>query len=133
MEHGGSTATCLRPVPSRMLRPMAQPASSDPVQTFREEFRQHLEVFYARLKLAPPYHSVEKAIAQLTASLKAMAPEERMRLASDPVGRWAQYRKAFVDSGLHQKHRGIIAGLAKSGQTGDLPKEYEHFLSAFRS
>ncbi|MGH7259289.1 MAG: hypothetical protein ACREI9_01230 [Nitrospiraceae bacterium] len=117
-----------------MLLPMAaSPAQPDPAQQLRDEFRTHLEMFYANLKLAPPYHSVEKAIAQLTASLKAMAPEERTRLAADPAGRWAQYRKAFVDSGLHQKHRGIIAGLAKSGQTGNLPKEYDHFLSAFRS
>jgi len=112
---------------------MAQPASSDPVQALREEFRHHLEVFYARLKLAPPYHSVEKAIVQLTTVLKAMTPEERARLASDPAGRWDQYRKAFAESGLNQKHRGIIAGLAKSGQTGDLPKEYEHFLQLFLS
>ncbi len=116
-----------------MLPPMAQPTSSDPIQTLREEFRHHLDVFYARLKLAPPYHSVEKAVAQLTAALKAMTPEERARLGSDPAGRWEQYRKAFAESGLNQKHRGIITGLAKSGQTGDLPKEYEHFLSAFRS
>ncbi len=116
-----------------MLPPMAQPASSDPVQTLREEFRRHLEVFYARLKLAPPYHSVEKAIAQLTAALKAMTPEEQARLVSDSDGRWTEYRKAFAESGLSQKHRGIIAGLAKSGQTGDLPKEYDHFLSLFIS
>lgn len=116
-----------------MLPPMTHPASSDPVQALREEFRGHLDVFYARLKLAPPYHSVEKAIAQLTAALKAMTPEERSRLGSDQAARWEQYRKAFAESGLNQKHRGIIAGLAKSGQTGDLPKEYEHFLSAFRS
>ena len=116
-----------------MLPPMARPASSDPLQTLREEFRHHLEVFYARLKLAPPYHSVEKAIVQLTAALKAMTPEERARLASDPAGRWLEYRKAFAESGLNQKHRGIIAGLAKSGQTSDLPKEYEHFLQLFIS
>jgi len=116
-----------------MLLPMAQHDSSDPVQSLREEFRHHLDVFYARLKLAPPYHSVEKAILQLTTALKAMTPEERSRLVSDSAGRWLEYRKAFAESGLSQKHRGIIAGLAKSGQTGDLPKEYEHFLSAFRS
>lgn len=112
---------------------MAQPALLDPLHTLREEFRRHLEVFYARLKLAPPYHSVEKAIVQLTAALKAMTPEERARLAGDSAGRWDQYRKAFVESGLNQKHRGIIAGLVKSGQTGDLPKEYDHFLSLFTS
>ena len=117
-----------------MLLPMAAPpAQSDPAQQVRDEFRTRLETFYAGLKLAPPYHSVEKAIAQLTASLNAMAPEERTRLAADQAGRWAQYRKAFVNSGLHQKHRGIIAGLAKSGQTGGLSKEYDQFLSLFTS
>lgn len=99
----------------------------------REEFRYHLEVFYARLKLAPPYHSVERAIVQLTAALKAKTPEAQARLVSDAAGRWAEYRKAFADSGLNQKHRGIIGGLIKSGQTGDLPSEYEHFLSTFHS
>jgi len=117
-----------------MLPPMAtSPAQPDPAQQLRDEFRTHLETFYAGLKLAPPYHSVEKAIAQLTASLNTMAPEERTKLAADPAGRWVQYRKAFVDSGLHQKHRGIIAGLAKSGQTGGLSKEYDQFLSLFTS
>lgn len=116
-----------------MLAPMAQPASSDPIQTLREEFRHHLEIFYARLKLAPPYHSVEKAIVHLTAALKSKTPEEQVRLVSDHAGRWAEYRRAFAESGLNQKHRGIIAGLVKTGQTGDLPKEYEHFLSAFHS
>ena len=116
-----------------MLPPMTQPASSDPVQALREEFRRHLEVFYAGLKLAPPYHSVEKAIAQLTAALKAMTPEERARLASDPAGRWLEYRKAFAESGLNQKHRGIITGLARSRQSLDLAPEYDHFLSLFTS
>lgn len=116
-----------------MLAPMTHPAASDPIQTLREEFRHHLEIFYARLKLAPPYHSVEKAIVQLTAALKALPPEEQARLVSDQAGRWTVYRKAFAESGLNQKHRGIIAGLVKSGQTGDLPKEYEHFFQLFTS
>ena len=116
-----------------MLAPMAHPASSDPIQALREEFRHHLEVFYARLKLAPPYHSVEQAIGQLTAAVKAKTPEEQARLVSDPAGRWTEYRKAFAESGLHQKHRGIIAGLARSRQTLDLAPEYDHFLSLFTS
>jgi len=114
-----------------MLAPMTHPAASDPIQALREEFRHHLEVFYARLKLAPPYHSVEKAIVQLTAALKALSPEEQARLVSDQAGRWTAYQKAFAESGLNQKHRGIIAGLIKTGQTGDLPKEYEHFFQLF--
>jgi len=112
---------------------MAQPASSDPIQTLREEFRHHLEVFYARLKLAPPYHSVEKAVAQLTVALKALPPDEQARLASDSAGRWAAYRQAFAESGLNQKHRGIIAGLARSRQSLDLAPEYDQFLSLFTS
>nr|MBI3614852.1 hypothetical protein [Nitrospirota bacterium] len=107
-------------------------ADDQQTQAIRNEFRGHLEQFYAMLKLAPPYHSVEKAIAHLTASLKAMAPEERASLASEPALKWAQYKTAFVESGLNQKHRGIIAGLARSGKTG-LPAEYQAFLDAYLS
>ncbi len=106
---------------------------SDDIRFLQEEFRRHLEIFYARLKLAPPYQSVEKAIAQFTASLKAMAPDERKRVGTDPDWRWAQYRAAFVESGLHRKHRGIIAGMARSRQGLDLPAEYHRFLDAFLS
>ena len=105
----------------------------DDIRCLRDDFRRHLEIFYARLKLAPPYQSVEKAIAHFTASLKAMAPDERKRIRTDPDRRWAQYRTAFVESGLHLKHRGIIAGLARSKQGLDLPAEYHRFLDAFIS
>jgi len=107
-------------------------ADEPQIQILRDEFRRHLEAFYAALKLAPPYHSVEKAIAQLTASLKAMAPDERARLAAEPALKWAQFRSAFIASGLHQKHRGIIAGLARAGRSG-LPAEFQPFLDAFLS
>lgn len=107
--------------------------ADDPqTQAIRDEFRGHLEQFYATLKLAPPYHSVEKAVAHLTASLKAMTPEERASLASEPALKWAQYKSAFVESGLSQKHKGIIAGLARSGKTG-LPAEYQAFLDIYLS
>jgi len=109
----------------------ASHSHADAVQFLRDEFRRHLETFYARLKLAPPYHSVEKAIAHLTATLQAMSPEERQRIAGDESLRWAQYRTAFVESGLHLKHRGIIAGLIRSQQTADLPREHQPFLDAF--
>ncbi len=105
----------------------------DDVTFLRDEFRRHLEEFYRRLKLAPPYQSVEKAIAHFTASLRAMAPDERKRVGTDPDRRWAQYRAAFVESGLHRKHRGIIAGMARSRQGLDLPAEYHRFLDAFIS
>lgn len=105
----------------------------DVVQVLREDFRRHLEAFYSRLKLAPPYHTVEKAILQLAMTLKTMTPEEREQVAGDPILRWAQYRAAFVESGLNQKHRGIIAGLARSPQAAELPAEYGQFLDTFFS
>ena len=105
----------------------------DAIQVLRDDFRSRLDVFYGRLKLAPPYHSVEKAIVHLTVALKVLAPEERQRIAADPSRQWALYRRAFVESGLNRKHRGIIAELVRSRQTGDLTSEYDHFLDAFRS
>jgi len=111
----------------------ASHSHADAVQSLRDEFRRHLNVFYARLKLAPPYHSVEKAITHLTTALQGMAPGERERIAADPALQWEQYRRAFVDSGLHRKHRGIIARLVRSPLTADLPAEHKHFLDAFKS
>jgi hypothetical protein len=105
----------------------------DAIQALRDDFRSRLEVFYTHLKLAPPYHSVEKAIVHLTAALKALTPEERQRIAADPSRQWAIYHQAFVESGLNQKHRGIIAELVRSRKTGSLTSDYDHFLDAFRS
>jgi len=104
---------------------------ADPIQVLREEFRQHLENFYTRLKLAPPYHTVEKAIVHLTTHLQTLEPAERERVAADSALRWAEYRRAFVASGLNQKHRGIIAGLASSSLVAALPEEYQQFLKTF--
>ena len=106
---------------------------ADSIQLLRDEFRHHLESFYASLKLAPPYHTVEKAVAHLTGRLKSMEPAERDRIAGDPGLRWAEYRRAFVEAGLNQKHRGIIAGLIRSSLLIDLPQEYRHFLDTFSS
>jgi hypothetical protein len=107
------------------------PRPFDPIPQLRDEFRRHLETFYAKLKLAPPYHSVEKAVLQLATTLKALPPAERDRIAADPELRWARYAEAFTAAGLNQKHRGIIVGLARSRQALDLPKEYDRFLDAF--
>lgn len=105
--------------------------STDPIKMLGEEFRRHLEVFYARLKLAPPYDSVEKAIKSLTTTVASMPFEERARILGDPTLTWVQYRQAFVDSGLALKHRGIILGLIRSHQTSELPAEYAVFLDAY--
>jgi hypothetical protein len=115
----------------RSMTPFSSPSAH--AQTLREEFRRHLEQFYAQLKLAPPYESVEKAIRTLTTSLHARPPEEQARIASDPHLQWREFRQAFEASGLVKKHRGIIAGLARNRSALDLPAEYDHFLDLFNA
>ncbi len=103
----------------------------DPSQPLAEEFRRHLDTFYGRLKLAPPYDSVEKAVRVLVAAVRALPEEERRRLLADPVVKWELFRQAFERSGLAKKHRGIIAGLARNRASLDLPADYDHFLNLF--
>jgi hypothetical protein len=103
----------------------------DPSQPLAEEFRRHLDTFYGRLKLAPPYDSVEKAVRVLVAAVRALPEEERRRVLVDPAVRWEQFRLAFERSGLAKKHRGIIAGLARNRASLDLPADYDHFLNLF--
>lgn len=107
--------------------------ATDHTLALREEFRHHLETFYAQLKLAPPYESVEKAIRSLTTSLHSLPPLERARLTTDSAARWQHFRQAFESSGLSKKHRGIIAGLARNRSGLDLPSEYDEFLSLYLS
>ena len=109
------------------------PSLTDHTLALREEFRHHLETFYAQLKLAPPYESVEKAIRSLTSSVHALPPLERARLATDATARWQHFRQAFELSGLNKKHRGIIAGLARNRPDLNLPAEYDTFLSLYLS
>src|SRR5262249_51426425 len=87
---------------SSILATMSKPTNtlSDHTLALREEFRHHLETFYARLKLAPPYESVENAIRCLTTSVHALPPLERARLATDATARWQHFRQAFESSGL---------------------------------
>jgi hypothetical protein len=114
-----------------MSKPTVSPI--DPTLALREEFRHHLETFYAQLKLAPPYESVEKAIRSLTTSVRALPPLERARVVTDTTARWQQFRQAFESSGLSKKHRGIIAGLARNRSSLNLPAEYDQFLSLYLS
>ena len=102
-------------------------------RALREEFRSHLEIFYARLKLAPPYESVEKALRVLTTAVHNLPNAQQVRLAQDSEMRWEEFRRAFEASGLAKKHRGIIAGLARNRAALDLPKEYHRFLTLFTS
>ena len=103
----------------------------NPLDLMVAEFRRSLQLFYSRLQLAPPYESVEKALRQFTVSIKALPADEQQRVLSDPSLRWARYRQAFIDSGLNQKHRGIIAGLAQHRSTLDLPAEFDGFLDLY--
>jgi len=103
----------------------------DPTLALREEFRYHLETFYALLKLAPPYESVESALRFLTSSVHALPPAERARLTTDAAARWQHFRQAFESSGLNRKHRGIIAGLARNRASLNLPAEYDQLLRLY--
>lgn len=110
---------------------MANPTNH--IQTLRDEFRQHLEVFFAALKLAPPYHSVEKALGHLTNTLKMLPSEELERISSDTALQWNLYQQAFLGSGLNLKHRGIIIGLIRTNQTAHLSDQYNVFLDIYTS
>lgn len=114
---------------------MSKPTNpiTDYTLTLREEFRYHLETFYGRLKLAPPYESIESALRSLTTSVHALPPVEQERLATDATVRWQYFRQAFQSSGLSKKHRGIIAGLARNRANLNLPAEYEQFLRLYLS
>lgn len=103
----------------------------DDIQTLCTEFRRHLESFYGHLQLAPPYHSIEKAVTHLTALLRSLPVEQRQDLRTDSTKQWALYCRAFVESGLNQKHRGIITGLIRSTHPTDLPDEAKRFLDTF--
>ncbi len=109
----------------------ALPTQSDQFHALKDEFRRHLETFYAGLKLAPPYESVEKAVRTLTTLVHARSTEEQGQILSDPTERWLMFRLAFEESGLAKKHRGIIAGLARNRSSLNLAPEYDHFLDLF--
>ncbi len=121
----------------RIIQLIAMPserrAPNADIQILTNEFRHHLARFYARLKLAPPYESVEKAVRTLESAVRALPGEERARIVSDPDLRWQQFRLAFESSGLGKKHRGIIAGLVHNRSALKLPAEYDQFLSIFKS
>lgn len=110
---------------------MGYQQGTGPIESIRNEFREQLELFYSRLKLAAPYDSVEKALGTLTARLRDLPPDKLHNLPGDKTQRWAYFRQAFIESGLSQKHRGIIAGLARARQSLDLPPEFDHLLDLY--
>ena len=131
-----SLESCSVPLSYRIISETSmeetRPPVSDPVQVLKEEFRRHLETFYARLNLASPYESVEKAVRTLTTIVHALARDEQIRIVTDPAVQWQYFREAFETSGLVKKHRGIITGLVRDRAAVNLPVEYDHFLNFFR-
>jgi hypothetical protein len=106
------------------------PPQDNEIDAMRQEFRRRLETFYAQLHLAPPYDSVEKALNHLTGALNAMPAEERLALSARPDARLRAYTRAFAQSGLPHRHRGIIARLVKSAQVS-LPADYHDWLALY--
>ncbi len=105
--------------------------SSDPIDTLKQEYRSHLERFYACLNLAPPYHSIEKAVQHLSNTLRAKPEIFRQTLLADPQQKWPVFEEIFQASGLSRKHRGIIIQLAKAHSFTSSDEESLRFLSIF--
>jgi len=97
----------------------------------RQEFRCHLEQFYAHLNLAPPYHSIEKALQHLSNTLRTKPEGFRQGLLQDATNKWALFQKIFSASGLQKKHRGIIQHLARSSSYPVSSSESLRFLRNF--
>ena len=102
-------------------------------QALLTEFRQNLEDFYAELKLAPPYDSVEKTIRCFSTLLKTKTAKEQGQLLADDSLRWKLHLQAFIASGLQKKHRGIITGLARTEAIQQFPVSLRYLLEPFRS
>ena len=102
-------------------------------QALLNEFRQNLEAFYAALKLAPPYDSVEKTIRGLSTLFETKTAEEQAQLLGDDALKWKLHLQAFTDSGLHKKHRGIITGLARTDAIEQFPESLRYLLEPFQS
>ena len=111
--------------------PETSPIHPDQLQALKDDFRRHLEIFYAGLKLAPPYESVEKAVRTLTTLVHGLPRDAQARVLSDPTVQWQTFVQAFEASGLAKKHRGIIAGLARNRSALNVPVEYDRFLNLF--
>ena len=75
----------------------------------------------------------KKALVSLVTRLNALPPDEVAKLSTDATQRWEHFRQAFIESGLNLKHRGIIAGLARSRESLDLPPEFDHLLTLYTS
>jgi len=104
---------------------------SDATQILRQEFRTHLETFYADLNLAPPYHSIEKAVQHLANTLRTKSESDQQAILTDSEKKWPLFKEIFHASGLTRKHRGIIIHLAQTPLLSASSEESRRFLSVF--
>ncbi len=104
---------------------------TDPVQQLREDYRTHLQTFYTQLNLAPPYHSIEKAVQHLANTLRTKPETFLQALMENPQEKWSLYEKIFEASGLSRKHRGIITQLALTPSLSSSNEESLRFLRVF--
>lgn len=105
--------------------------SADSIHTLREDYRVHLQTFYATLNLAPPYHSIERAIQHLSNTLQTKPETFLQALLEDPQQKWSLYERIFEASGLARKHRGIIRQLALKPPFSPAGEESLRFLRIF--
>lgn len=103
----------------------------DPIQILRQEFRGHLEQFYTQLTLAPPYHSIEKAVQHLSNTLRTKSAEFQLTLLNNPTNKWEFFQEIFCASGLQKKHRGIILRIARSSSYSGASPATLGFLKLF--
>jgi hypothetical protein len=95
-------------------------------------FRERIAIFYRALRVTPPYHSVEKAILALRDVMSALELPALQGLLVDEASLGALFTRIVRDSGLAQKHRGIIQGLLRNPQI-ELPQECRAFAEAYRA
>ncbi len=105
----------------------------NPAEIIRQDFRRRLEQFYSQLNLAPPYHSIEKAVQHLSNTLKTKSREFQDSLLQDNEKKLILFQKIFSLSGLAQKHQGIITHLAQSLPHEDLTQDSRIFLQHFKN
>ena len=105
--------------------------SVDPIDTLKQEYRSQLERFYACLNLAPPYHSIEKAVQHLSNTLRAKPEAFRQTVLIDLQQKWSLFEEIFQASGLSRKHRGIILQLAQADSFTFSDEESFRFLRVF--
>jgi hypothetical protein len=97
----------------------------------QQEYRKELENFYAWLQLTPPYHSVEKAIQCLGQTVEQQSEKRQQEIFETYPLKWSFFQKAFIESGLAKKHRGIISGLAAHQDLTVIPESHQYFMKAF--